>query len=142
MKFNVVITGIQDYEGQTSGDDKLELTAEAEFYKEDGKYFIEYDEELISDCVASHTKVEIGKDYVSMHRSGDVRTEMLFMLERQTSSLYDTPYGSLQINIYTSKIENKLTDDGGTVYFEYIINADGRKLSRNSFDIKVIKTEN
>ncbi len=142
MKFNVVITGIQDYEGQTSGDDKLELTAEAEFYKKDGKYLIEYDEELISDCALSHTKVEVGDNFVSMQRTGDVRTEMLFMMERQTSSVYDTPYGNLQINIYTSKIENKLTDDGGTVYFEYIINADGRKLSRNSFDIKVIKTEN
>ncbi len=140
MSYNIVINGFQEYFDENGDNSKIELSSEAEVYEKDGKYYIEYDEELITDCENSHTQIEISDDFVAMHRSGAVRSEMLFMLEKRTGSLYETPFGHLHINIYTTKLDCDFNIDGGKISIEYIIDADNKKLSKNSFDIQVTKT--
>ncbi len=139
MSYNIVINGFQEYFDDNGDNSKIELSSEAEFLEKENKFFIDYDEELITDCENSHTQIEIGDDYVAMHRSGAVKSEMLFIKDKRTASLYETPFGFLNINIYTTHLDKSITADGGHISIEYIIDADNKKLSKNSFDIQITK---
>ncbi len=140
MEYNIVINGFQEYFDENGDNSKIELKSEAEFTQKDGKYYIEYDEELITDCENSHTQIEIGDDFVAMHRTGAVKSEMLFINDKRTGSLYQTPFGQLHINIYTTKLYKNIDENGGNISIEYIIDADNKKLSKNSFDIELKKS--
>ena len=60
------------------------------------------------------TTFEIGPGRVILRRSGSVNSQMVFEEGRQHTSLYETPYGELSVDIQTSRLLHNLTERGGT----------------------------
>ncbi len=135
-KFFVSIKGMQEYENPDDNSD-ISLTTEAEFQKQDGVYFIDYQESEITGLDGTNTSIEIGNNYVSLSRSGAVNSQMLFMKEKKTSSYYNTPYGSFMIGIYTDNLNIAIDDNGGTINVDYYIDINNSKTSKNNFEINI-----
>ena len=134
--FTVSIKGLQTYAGDMDDTD-IELVSECEFYKADGVYFCDYAESEITGLGGTNTSIEIGDNYVSLNRTGTVNSQMLFMEGRKTTSLYSMPFGELVIDIHTKSLEKDITEKGGTLKIDYIIDINNASSGHNVFDIKI-----
>ncbi len=135
-KFLITIKGLQSYYDDTESSD-IELLTEGDFYKEDGVYFCDYAESEITGLDGTDTSIEIGSNYVSLQRSGNVNSQMLFMAGRKTSSLYSLPYGELTVDIYTEKLKTNVDEHGGSISIDYIIDINNATTGRNNFEIAI-----
>lgn len=78
--------------------------------------YTEYDE----DAKPCRTTVRaVGDSLVSVIREGDCGGEMLFETGKRNSTVYNTPYGTLTMGVYTKCVENELTENGGWLHFCY-----------------------
>ena len=137
-KFIISIKGLQTYEDD-SDDTDISLLTEACFEYQDGLYFIDYEESELTGLEGTKTCIEIGKNYVSLQRSGTVNTHMLFMKDRKTSSYYNTPYGDMQIDIFTDYLDIDVGPEGGKVNVDYFIDINNMNTGKNNFEIEIRK---
>lgn len=135
-KYIVSIKGMQSYDDDGSNTD-VKLTTEADFVKQDGVYFIDYEESEITGFGKTETSIEVGDNYISLQRSGAVNTQMLFMKDRKTSTLYSTPYGDMTIGILTDKMDVDISDNGGTINVDYYLDINNSTKSKNNFEIEI-----
>ena len=137
-KYIISIKGLQTYEGDNDDTD-ISLMTEGDFIFQDGVYFIDYEESELTGLEGTSTSIEIGSNYVSLQRSGTVNTNMLFMKDRRTSSYYNTPYGDMQIDIFTDNLNIDISPKGGKINVNYLIDINNMSTGKNNFEIEVRK---
>lgn len=135
-KYILSIKGFQTYDDDTDDSD-ITLTTEANFKKQDGVYFINYEESEITGLDGTKTSIEVGDNYVSLSRSGAICSQMLFMKDRKTSSYYNTPYGNMMIDIFTNNLDIDVTNDGGEIKVGYLLDINSSQSSKNNFEIQI-----
>ena len=135
-KYIISIKGLQTYDSDTDDTD-ISLTTEGDFAFSDGAYFIDYEESEITGLEGTKTSIEIGKDYISLQRNGTVNTHMLFMKNRKTSSYYNTPYGDMQIDIFTDNLNIDVNSNGGKINVDYFIDINNLPTGKNNFEIQI-----
>ncbi len=140
-KFIISIKGLQTYEDDDKNDTDISLLTEAEFEYSNGAYFIDYEESELTGLEGTKTSIEIGDNYVSLQRSGTVNTNMLFMKDRKTSSYYNTPYGDMQIDIFTDYLNIDVTPKGGKINVDYFIDINNLSTGKNNFEIEIKQAE-
>ena len=133
----ITIKGLQSYDDDENVD--IEMMAQGDFSKEDGKFFIDYEETEATGMEGTSTSIEIDSDYVSLTREGAVETTLLFIKGRQTTSYYETPYGTMMMGITTEKVDTKLDENGGTVDVSYSMSMNNLFSGTNTFQIQVRK---
>lgn len=114
-----------------------ELTTSGEFEITENGCKIVYNEtdEELANCV---TALEVeGSKKISMTRSGKYNTEMVIEKDRRHSCYYSTPYGELLMGIYAQKIENNVSENGGTLDFSYTIDFNNTPASENELSVTV-----
>ena len=118
--------------------DKIEFTTEGGFYMRDGKFYITYREHADMGMGDSGILLKVEPDMITMRRSGDFQTVMVYKLGEITEFIYRVPFGELNLKIKTLEITNSLTDDGGKLYFCYELFAAGEQ-TRNEITLTVKK---
>ena len=83
------------------------------------------------------TTFEIGPGRVILRRSGSVNSQMVFEEGRQHTSLYETPFGELKVDIQTSRLRHNLSERGGVMDIKYSIAVEHTVTGRNCFKIRV-----
>lgn len=131
------IVKIVDRHIQDGEEISCELTTSGEFEVTESGCKIVYNEtdEELANCVTT-LDVE-ASDKISMTRSGKYNTEIIIEKERRHSCYYATPYGELLMGIYAKKIENKVTENGGTLDFSYTIDFNNVTASENELSVTV-----
>ena len=81
--------------------------------------------------------LRLSYDETTLTRSGSVNSQMIFEEGRQHTSLYETPYGELTVDIQTSCLRHNLTERGGIMEIKYSIAVEHTVTGRNSFKIRV-----
>ncbi|MBQ6895165.1 MAG: DUF1934 domain-containing protein [Clostridia bacterium] len=137
-KFIISIKGLQTYEDDNDDTD-ISLLTEGEFEYQDGAYFIDYEESELTGLEGTKTSIEIGTNYVSLQRNGTVNTHMIFMKDRKTSSYYSTPYGDMQIDIFTDYLNIDISPTGGKINVDYFIDINNHSTGKNNFEIEIRK---
>ena len=74
---------------------------------------------------------------VTLLRSGAVNSQMIFEEGEQHTSLYETPFGELTVDIQTSKLLHNLSERGGLMEIKYSIAVEHTVTGRNCFKIRV-----
>lgn len=120
IKENAEITLVNN---QSSGseNEKIEFISTGNFYKKDGTFHITYKEHSEMGMGDSRVFLKVEDDKITMRRMGEFQTAMYYEVDRITEFIYRMPYGEMIIQIKTEKIENNLTEDGGSVRFSYIL---------------------
>lgn len=138
-KITMKITGSQASEGQP--DDQMEFITEGELYEKGESLYLMYEESEISGMPGCKTRLKVSQDSVKMKRigTGVGDTEMMFENGKRYSSIYNTPYGPIEMEILTNKLENNLTAEGtGDVLIDYNMNLKGLVESHNQLKIELI----
>ena len=98
---------------------------------------ISYQETELTGMEGTCTTFEIGPSRVILRRSGSVNSQMVFEEGKQHTSLYETPFGELSVDIQTGRLRHNLTERGGIMEIKYSIAVEHVVTGRNCFKIRV-----
>ena len=103
---------------------------------EDG-LVLSYEESELTGMEGTTTTFEVCGPRVTLTRSGAVNSQMVFEEGRQHTSLYETPFGELSVDIQTGRLRHNLTERGGIMEIQYSIAVEHTVTGRNCFKIRV-----
>ena len=103
---------------------------------EDG-IVLSYEESELTGMEGTTTTFEVKGPRVTLTRSGAVNSQMVFEEGRQHTSLYETPFGELSVDIQTSELKHNLSERGGLMEIKYSIAVEHTVTGRNCFKIRV-----
>ena len=123
----IIISVIEnlDKNGIPEGEpEKTETVADGFFKISDDSFIIMYSEQSEGGKIVSD--IEITKDSVSVKRRGGLESNLLFTEGETNKSLYTVPPYSFDVEIFTKKIRNNLTRDGGRLDIFYKMSIGGQ----------------
>ena len=129
------IRGEQYFDGIDPGAQEL-MTEGTMTLTEDGMV-LAYQETALTGMEGTTTRFQVQGPRVILTRSGTVNSQMVFEEGRQHTSLYETPFGELSVDIQTSVLKHNLTERGGLMEIKYSIAVEHTVTGRNCFKIRV-----
>ena len=124
--------------GTSSGEEPevIEVTSFGKMDVKDGKIILLYDD------AQTYTRLEFaGQESFVIIRTGAVESRMEITLGRMSLADYTTEFGSMMLTLFGEKIENKLTEKGGTFYARYSLDSDLASRTKSELEITVKLTE-
>ncbi len=122
------------------GDELIEVISPGTFEKVEGEFVAKYEETEISGMAGTSTTLRIGDDYVVLEREGSTTTNMRFDTNKPAVSLYDTPYGMLELSIETKDLEIEVDDLGGKVQISYDMIVAGQEPLNTNLTLEIKKS--
>ncbi|MCH3972642.1 MAG: DUF1934 domain-containing protein [Oscillospiraceae bacterium] len=117
---------------------EIEITAFGSYIKKDDKRFITY-KEYDEDTNRSRTsvlKIE-GDRCVTLMRGGMDGTRLILENGKRHMCQYATEYGQMMLGVFTSSVDNQLTDEGGRLTVTYTLDLNANLSSVNEIAITV-----
>ncbi len=96
-----------------------------------------YDETELTGMEGTTTTFIIRGGRVILSRTGTTNSQMVFEEGMQHTSLYETPFGELTVDIQTSSLRHNLSARGGLMEIKYSIAVEHAATGRNQFKIRV-----
>ncbi len=96
-----------------------------------------YQESELTGMEGTTTTFSLKGPQVILTRTGAVNSQMVFEEGRQHTSLYETPFGELTVDIQTSILKHNLSERGGLLEIKYSIAVEHTVTGRNCFKIWV-----
>lgn len=122
-------------------EDIVEVVTPGEFHiLEDGFKAI-YEESEISGMEGTTTYLTIKSGKVTLERKGSTQTVMVFESNGSNISLYNTPYGMLELKINTNSLDIFMNENGGKVVIDYslIVGGESEVKTNLKLSIKVLE---
>ena len=107
-------------------EDVIEVVTPGDFYKKENFYYAVYEETEISGMSGTTTTLKISKDKFSLIRMGSTSAKMDFDKKTKSISMYNTPYGTLELKIETKDLDIDIDDNGGNVLVNYNMSLSGQ----------------
>ena len=117
--------------------DATELMTEGTMTLTENGMVLAYEETALTGMEGTTTSFQIQGPQVILTRSGTVNSQMVFEEGRQHTSLYETPFGELSVDIQTSVLKHNLTERGGLMEIKYSIAVEHTVTGRTCFKIRV-----
>ena len=122
-------------------EEQMEFITDGQLYVRNGSVYMIYDESEVSGMVGCKTTLKVKGDSVKMRRIGQgFNTELYFEKGKRFSSTYDTPYGPMDVEVLTSRVENNLNMEElkGNIDIEYNVSLEGMAEGKNRLTIDVM----
>ena len=121
-------------------EDQIEFITEGKLYERGNSIYLVYEETELSGIPGCKTSLKLTGNKIKMKRIGDNdNTAIEFQKGRRYNGYYDTPYGTLEMEVLTNSVENNITAEGkGNVYIDYNISLKGIAENRNRLNIEVM----
>ncbi|SFC33552.1 DUF1934 domain-containing protein [Clostridium uliginosum] len=123
-------------------DDLIEVISPGDFYMDNDTFKAEYDETEISGMDGTRTILTVRGKSFTLERKGSTATKMDFKNRQQTTSLYQTPYGVLQVNIDTKKLNIDINEEGGIIEVNYLMTIEGQIPMNTNLSVHIKTNEN
>lgn len=104
---------------------------------DDGAISLTYEETELTGMEGTTTSFQLCGPQVILSRTGAVNSQMVFEEGRQHTSLYETPFGELAVDVQTSRLRHNLTERGGLLDLRYSIAIEHAAMGRNAFKIRI-----
>ena len=117
--------------------DATELMTEGVLQVTESGLKFSYEESELTGMAGTTTTFAVKGPQVILTRSGQVNSQMIFEQGRQHTSLYETPFGDMTVDIQTTALRHNLTERGGLLDIQYSIAVEHTVTGRNAFKIRV-----
>ena len=122
-------------------EDQLELVTEGKLYQRGNNIYLTYDESYLSGMEACRSRLTLSNNVVRRTRHGSavgIDTEICFEKGKRYNGFYDTPYGTVEMEVLTNELTNTVNAaDGGVVDIDYNISLKGLTEGRSRLNIEV-----
>ncbi len=135
----IYLRTLQTVDGEEETDE-IELQTRGTFARKNGKFYIIYEESELTGFEDTTTTIKVSDDTVSMTRRGKYNSRMEFRMGEKCLCSYNTPFGVIPVGVNPISVENNLSDDGGNLAIEYILDVDNRDYLTNRLKLTVTKT--
>lgn len=108
-------------------DSAIEVVTPGEYYKDKDVYCAEYNETEISGMEGTRTTLRVSPERFSLLRVGTTNAEMKFEKNNKAITMYNTPYGLIEMKIETKGLEINMDDSGGDILVNYNLVIAGEK---------------
>ncbi len=130
------VRGEQTYDGASP--EVTELATEGVMtIREDGEMVLTYQESEITGMEGTTTRFTIRGGTVVLERAGLIVSRMEFKQGERSSSFYETPWGTMVVDVSTIKLAHRLDSHGGILEIQFNIAVDHQVTGRNQFKIRV-----
>ena len=113
------------------------MTEGAMTLEEDGEITLTYQETELPGMEGTTTRFSIRDDTVVLARTGMVNSQLVFQRGKRNSSLYETPWGMMQVDVFTTSLAHRLDGRGGILEIKFNISVDHQVAGENQFKIRV-----
>lgn len=134
MKCLIKITDTHIADGETESSE-ISLPGSLRFNGENYKIRYRETDEALKDCFVT-VSFEDGCR-VRITRSGAFNSEMIMEPGKRHICVYSTPAGDINMGIFTQRVKSFITQNGGTLEFEYSLDVNGGYISRNIIEIDI-----
>jgi len=140
MEPNVLLT----IEGQQWNDDEkpqaIRLMTEGRLYRKDPAWYVVYDESEATGMEGTKTTMRVSDDgTVSLIRTGSHGLKLTFTAGNRHITRMETPYGDLDVEVYTSKVQTRISELGGYIHLGYSIDLNNRERMNTRLDVEIKK---
>ena len=133
------ISGLQvDVNEMENNDEPIETISTGNYFFKNGKHYLLFEE--VSEGVPGVTKTQIkikGEDSLEVLKRGVSNAHMIFDTKRKTRSYYETPYGQLNLGIFTRNIKIDEKEDNINIKVEYALDVNYEPLAECTIRINV-----
>ena len=130
------VKGEQSYEGVEP--EVMELINEVTMSIDDGcEIVLEYQESELTGMKGTSTRFIVNQDEVELTRTGMIESRMLFQRGKRNSSLYETPWGTMMVDVATTQLAHRLSERGGVMEIGFTIAVNHQVTGENRFKIRV-----
>ncbi|PJI09130.1 MULTISPECIES: DUF1934 domain-containing protein [Clostridium] len=120
------------------GEDKpISVVTPGNFYERNNCYYAVYKETEISGMEGTTTTLKIKSDKLSIIRMGTTSTKMEFEKDKKHYSMYNTPYGTMELEINTKEMKIDVGEEGGTVKIKYDLKLINQLSQRTKVNIDI-----
>ena len=143
LKKEVTLKIIGKHIHENVEEDQLELVTEGNLYQRGGRIYLTYDESELSGLEGCRTRLTLSDNVVRMTRHGSsvgIDTEIRFEKGKRYNGFYDTPYGTVEMEVLTNELTNTVSaEKGGVVNIDYNISLKGLCEGRSRLNIEVMQ---
>lgn len=130
----ISLTSVQWQDNEKS---ETELVTRAKFAHENGWDIISYEDTSATGFEGSVTTIKVNNGKTaSIVREGTANSVLCLEIGRKHYCQYGTPYGNLQIGVFTHQIKNSIEKDG-RIYLKYTLDLNSSHLSDNEIIMTV-----
>lgn len=133
-RITISLTSVQR---QDDDETRTELITPATLYTDNDKCIIVYEDTEATGFEGSTTTITVddGK-CASIIRCGTANSLLSLETGRKHFCQYGTPFGNMQIGVFTHDIKDKIREDG-TLYLKYTLDLNSSYLSDNEIILKI-----
>ena len=124
-----VLVTVRGLQMTPDGDDTIEVTTTGKYYEKDGKRYLFYDEIGDDTNLIVKNSIQITEEHVSVSKKGLINAQMNFEKENKLVSVYETPYGQMEMGVYTTGICLDERDDFLELKLEYLLEINNQHVS-------------
>lgn len=118
-------------------DDVIEVVTPGEFLAIEGGFKAIYEETELSGMKGTTTSLTILDNKLVLEREGSITAKMDFKKGETSISLYNTPYGVLDLQIHTQDLDVNIDENGGKITAEYSMELAGQPPIVNKLSVNV-----
>ncbi len=126
-------------EGMESNEDEpIEVLSAGTYYFKNGKHYVLLEE--MAEGIPGVTKTQIkwkDTEMLEVSKKGVSNVHMIFEKNKKNRCYYDTPFGQLNLGIFTTEIKSDIQDDKIEICAEYALDVNLEPLSECTIKIKV-----
>ena len=129
------VRGEQTYDSVSP--EVTELATEGLMTIEGEEVTLTYQESEITGMEGTTTRFIVRGDTVVLERTGMIVSRMEFKQGERSSSFYETPWGTVAVDIATTKLAHRLTERGGVMEIAFTIAVNHQVTGENRFKVRV-----
>lgn len=141
MTKDVLVT-VRGLQMTPDGDDTIEVTTTGKYYEKDGKRYLFYDEIGDDTNLIVKNSIQITEEHVSVSKKGVINAQMNFEKENKLVSVYEMPYGQMEMGIYTTGICLDEQDDFLELKLEYLLEINNQHVSDSEILLQIRPQQN
>ena len=107
-------------------DETMTMLTSGQLELDDEKAIIRYEENIDEGAPPQQVTVTVCDEAITMSRGGAYETQMVFRMGCRYEGQYRTPYGEMDLAIFSTRVNYDLGEDGGAVELSYQLDLNGR----------------
>lgn len=136
MKKDVLVS-ISGLQYEIDKDEAIEVISVGEYYNRNGKHYVIYEEMLDNTDEVSNCTIKIAEKQIDIIKRGASNVHMIFEENKKNTTYYQTPFGDLEVGIYTSLIRVSEEEDRLIVDINYALDINYSYVSDCQIQLKI-----
>ena len=131
----VTICGLQN--GPETDGEPIEMTVAGEYFYKNNKHYILYDEVMEGETQVTKNRIKISEGQMELTKHGVVNVNMIFEKDKKNIAFYQTPMGTIEMDIAATRVMMAESEKAIEVQAEYALGMNGSAVADCVMNIRV-----